>query len=166
MTKTAFAKLNNLDVTPRKMRLVADIVRGMPIDVAVAQLQLSNIRASEKLLKVLKSAIANAKNINLDVNKLFIQKLIVNQGFMLKRSLPRARGSASPLQKRFCHVEITLAEGTKAPKYTIYEKAKKVKAPKENKDKAKAVKAKADETSTKATKKPGFIKQMFNRKAI
>ncbi len=165
MNKTAFAKLKNLDVTPRKMRLVADIVRGMPVDVATAQLQLSNIRASEKLLKVLKSAIANAKNINLDPNKLFIQKLIVNQGFMLKRSLPRARGSASPLQKKFCHVEITLAEGTKGPKYSIYEKPKKVKAPVEKQEKAK-VKNKTEETTNKATKKAGVMKTIFNRKAI
>jgi len=163
--KTAVAKLKNLDVTPRKMRLVADIVRGMPVDVATAQLQLSNIRAAEKLLKVLKSAIANAKNINLDVNKLFIQKLIINQGFMLKRSLPRARGSASPLQKKFCHVEITLAEGTKGPQYSIYEKPKKVKVQKENQDKTKT-KNKIEDTSTKATKKTGFMKKIFNRKAI
>src|ERR1700734_1563666 len=127
--KTQTAKLNFLRIAPRKTRSVADLIRGLPVDQAEAQLLVQRRRPAKALLKLLRSAVANAKNNKLNADHLFVSEIRVDGGPMLKRSLPRARGSASPIQKKMSHVTITLGLDEKlAPKYKIVV-PKKVKLP-------------------------------------
>ncbi len=109
------AKLGHLRISPRKVRLVADLLRGLEAEAAVAQLRFINKGAAQPLLKLLNSALANAKN-NFDLEKevLFVEKIFVNAGPTLKRWLPRAMGRATQLRKRSCQVELILGqkEGT------------------------------------------------------
>jgi len=168
--KQAIAKLNNLKIAPRKVRLLSDVVRGMPVVVAIAQLQVSNLRSSGPLAKLIKSAVANAKGLRMDTNKLVVKSIFVDKGIMLKRYLPRARGSASELQKKFSHVTVILEESAtvKLPEYRIHEALKKVKAEKPTaKTKAKTELGAEDKAAKKAApKKPGFFRQVFNRKSV
>jgi len=109
------AYLKNYRQSPRKVRLVADLVKGKSVDQAVASLNNLAKRAAGPLEKLLLSAIANAKNNhNLDLATLFVKEFRVDGGAILKRSMPRARGSASRINKRTSHVIVTLAP--KAPK--------------------------------------------------
>ncbi len=110
---TSTAKLNYLRLAPRKMRLIADLVRGKTVSEAENILKFTVTKSAAVLLKLLNSAVANAKhNAKADEKKLFISKLTVDQGPMLKRSMPRSRGSAFPIQKKLSHVylELSLAE--------------------------------------------------------
>ncbi|HUH35705.1 MAG TPA: 50S ribosomal protein L22 [Moheibacter sp.] len=116
--KIAFAKLNNCPSSPRKMRLVADIIRGEEVQKALGILKYSKQHASEKLEKLLLSAIANwqVKNEDADVEEagLFVKTLTVDGGRQLKRIRPRAQGRAHRIRKRSNHV--TLVLGTKEDK--------------------------------------------------
>ena len=103
------AKLKGARLSAQKARLVADQVRGRPVGEALGLLDFSNKKAAVLLRKLLNSAIANAENNNnADIDKLSIKSIIVNQGMRLKRIKPRARGRADRIQKRNCHVNITL----------------------------------------------------------
>ena len=105
------ASLNNLRISPRKVRLLATLVRGMEVKAAMAQLRFSNKQAGKPLLKLVSSAISNAENnFSLDKDNLKINKISVNEGFTLKRWLPRAHGRATVLRKRGSHVELILGE--------------------------------------------------------
>jgi len=109
--KEATAKLNYLRIAPRKVRLVADLVRGMKVGKAVAILTNVRKNAADPMLKLLKSAMANAKNnLEMDEAKLYISALIVNEGPTLKRWRPRAFGRAYGINKRTSHIKITLKE--------------------------------------------------------
>src|SRR3989338_6556686 len=121
------AALNYLRVAPRKVRAVADLIRGLPVQEAEAQLALSPRRPAQPLLKLLRSAVANAKNNRqLPTNRLMIEEIRVDQGPMLKRFMPRARGSASMIQKKMSHVTLVLDEQTepKKPRFVIVAKKK------------------------------------------
>lgn len=104
------AKLTYLRVSPRKVRLVCDLVRGKKVQQAIDLLQFTQRGCSKKLLKLIKSAVSNANNKGGAIDKLYVNTLYVDQGPVLKRSLPRARGSASPILKRTSHVTVVLAE--------------------------------------------------------
>jgi len=105
------AKLNDLRMSPRKVRLVAGLVRGKKVAPALDQLTFSPKWSSLPLAKLLKSAIANAKNnFGLKEDNLFIKALTVDGGPTLKRWMPRAQGRATPLNKRTSHITITLGE--------------------------------------------------------
>jgi len=105
------AKLNNLRIAPRKVRLVANLIKGMDTQNARGQLKFLVKKSSVPVGKLLDSAIANAKNnFSLDENNLYISKITVDEGQTLKRWLPRAFGKASPLMKRTSHVTIVLSE--------------------------------------------------------
>jgi large subunit ribosomal protein L22 len=107
----AKAKLSYLRISPRKVRLVAGLIRNKKADRAQALLSFAVKKGVRPILKVLNSAIANAKNnFHLDPNTLFISKVIVDEGPKLKRSMPRARGSAYQIQKKTSHVTIILDE--------------------------------------------------------
>lgn len=115
------AKLSYLRTSPRKVRLVTDLVRGLKATDAQNQLRFSVKRGALPVLKLLNSAIANAKhNFGIDVNSLYIEKIIVNTAPMLKRWKARSRGMANPIKKRSSHIEITLkdSEGKKSKKKT------------------------------------------------
>ena len=112
----AFAKLNNCPTSPRKMRLVADQVRGESIDKALAILKFSPKEASRRLEKLVLSAIANwqSQNESEDIEKaaLFISEIRVDGGSMLKRLRPAPQGRAHRIRKRSNHVTVVLGSNT------------------------------------------------------
>ncbi len=108
----AFAKLNNCPTSPRKMRLVADLVRGEKAEKALQILRFSQKEASRRLEKLVVSAIANwqSKNEDADVEqaKLFIKEIRVDGGAMLKRLRPAPQGRAHRIRKRSNHVTVVV----------------------------------------------------------
>ena len=108
----AFAKLNNCPTSPRKMRLVADLIRGMDADKALAQLKLNPKEASGRMEKLLLSALANweVKNEDkrIDESNLYISEIKVDCGRMLKRIHPAPQGRAHRIRKRSNHVTIVV----------------------------------------------------------
>jgi len=107
-----FAKLNNCPTSPRKMRLVADLIRGEKVNKALNILKFSNKEASIRLEKLLLSAIANwqAKNedASLEDADLFVKEVRVDGGRMLKRLRPAPQGRAHRIRKRSNHVTVVL----------------------------------------------------------
>ncbi|MBD0824180.1 MULTISPECIES: 50S ribosomal protein L22 [Aestuariibaculum] len=108
----AFAKLNNCPTSPRKMRLVADLVRGEKVEKALNILKFSQKEASNRLEKLLLSAIANwqAKNEDASIEdaELFVKEIRVDGGSMLKRLRPAPQGRAHRIRKRSNHVTIVV----------------------------------------------------------
>jgi large subunit ribosomal protein L22 len=108
----AFAKLNNCPTSPRKMRLVADLVRGEKVDKALQILRFSQKEASKRLEKLLMSAIANwqVKNEDADIEDadLFVKEIRVDGGTMLKRLRPAPQGRAHRIRKRSNHVTMVI----------------------------------------------------------
>jgi large subunit ribosomal protein L22 len=108
----AVAKLNDCPTSPRKMRLVADLVRGQKVDKALQICKFSQKEASRRLEKLLLSAIANwqAKNEDADVESadLFVKEIRVDGGTMLKRLRPAPQGRAHRIRKRSNHVTVVL----------------------------------------------------------
>ena len=95
----------------QKARLVADQVRGMPVDQAYDLLKFSPRKAAALIAKVLNSAIANAENNNgLDSSKLVISRILIDEGSSLKRIMPRAKGRADRIVKRTSHISIYVSE--------------------------------------------------------
>ena len=104
-----FAKLNNVPTSPRKMRLVADMIRGLEVNRALGALHFSTKEASRALEKLLKSAIANWENKTgkkADQETLYVSNIMVDGGMMLKRMLPAPQGRAYRVRKRSNHVTI------------------------------------------------------------
>jgi large subunit ribosomal protein L22 len=108
----AFAKLNNCPTSPRKMRLVADLVRGAEVEKALAILRFNPKEASRRLEKLLLSAIANwqAKNedANIEEADLYVKEIRVDSGRMLKRLRPAPQGRAHRIRKRSNHVTLVV----------------------------------------------------------
>ncbi|MBT4345628.1 MAG: 50S ribosomal protein L22 [Flavobacteriales bacterium] len=108
----AFAKLNNCPTSPRKMRLIADLIRGMNADRALAELKLNPKEASSRMEKLLLSALANweAKNEGkrMDESNLYISEVKVDGGRMLKRVQPAPQGRAHRIRKRSNHVTLVV----------------------------------------------------------
>jgi large subunit ribosomal protein L22 len=102
------ASLSNYHQSPRKVRLVADLVRGKNAAHALALLAALPKRASEPVAKLIKSAIANAGEGSV-ASELIISKVEVQKGIVMKRSMPRARGRASAIKKRTSHIHIALS---------------------------------------------------------
>lgn len=165
--KNATAKLMNLRMTPRKVRLVVDVVRGLPVREAEAQLMMMKKRASLPVLKLLRSAIANAKELKLDGTKLAVSLIRVDQGTTLKRILPRAKGSASPIHKMASHVTITLSESAKEIKerFVMIPREKKKETPKRVTKSSKRKTAEARNPEKKTSEDPGFMRRVFRRKS-
>ena len=130
------AFLKNYRQSPRKVRLVADLIKSKRVADAILILDTLPKRASGPIQILLASAISNAKNQGISEDNLFIENVTVNKGIVLKRSMPRARGSASRINKRTSHVMLTLIEKTSDKKVkTVKKVVKEVK--KEVKPKAK-----------------------------
>ncbi|MDQ0220559.1 50S ribosomal protein L22 [Peribacillus cavernae] len=107
----AKAVARTVRIAPRKVRLVADLIRGKQVGEAVAILRLTPKAASPIVEKVLKSAVANAEhNYEMDINNLVVLEAYVNEGPTLKRFRPRAMGRASAINKRTSHITIVLSE--------------------------------------------------------
>ncbi|MFL5815932.1 MAG: 50S ribosomal protein L22 [Bdellovibrionia bacterium] len=106
------AKVSFIRITPRKMGLLADEVRGKNINEALAYLQFSpRKRTAQVLYKLLKSAVANAdQKGGVDVDRLMVKTILVGQGTTLKRFRPRAKGSAFKINKKTSHVTVQLGQ--------------------------------------------------------
>ena len=105
------ARLNQLRMSPRKVRLLTGLITGMSIDSALNELRFATKHAADPISKLLKSAVANAEhNFRLKKDNLYVQSAIVNQGPTYKRFMPRAMGRAAQIKKRTSHVVITLSE--------------------------------------------------------
>src|SRR5665647_869767 len=105
------AKLNNLRISPRKVRLIAELVRGLDVNEAVNQIEVSYKRASLPMKKLILSAVSNGENnLGIDRDNMYVFSVLVDAGPSLKRWMPKAYGRASQILKRTTQVEITLAE--------------------------------------------------------
>ena len=107
----AKAYLKYARISPRKVSIVLDLIRGKDVATAMAILKNTPKRASEYLVKLLKSAVANAEhNFNLDPEKLYVSECFVCPGPTLKRMMPRAQGRANRILKRTSHVTLAVKE--------------------------------------------------------
>lgn len=117
------AKLSYLRISPRKARLVVDLIRGKSVEQAQNILNFTVKGAANPVLKLLNSAAANAKNnFSLDPKNMYVARIFVNEGATYKRVFPRSRGSANQIQKKTCHIKLVLAE--KGEKIGMPEKSK------------------------------------------
>ncbi len=109
MSIVARAKLRHLRVSPQKVRLVADLIRGKHVEEALNILQFTQKRSSLPLAKLVKSAVANAdQKGGVNIDNLFVGECFVDGGPTLKRFMPRAQGRATPIIKRTSHVTVGL----------------------------------------------------------
>ena len=104
------AFLKNYRQSPRKVRLVAGLIRGKDVPQAIAQLDFLAKRAGEPIKKLLLSAVANAKQIGAEAENLFIKEIRVDKGIVMKRMMPAAMGTGHRINKRTSHISILLAE--------------------------------------------------------
>ena len=107
----ALAKHNFARISPQKARLVADQIRGKKVDQALEVLTFSNKKAAVLVKKVLESAIANAEhNEGADIDDLRVAKIFVDEGPVMKRIMPRAKGRADRILKRSSHITVVVAD--------------------------------------------------------
>jgi large subunit ribosomal protein L22 len=105
------ARLKGARISAQKARLVADQVRGMPVEDALSLLEFSPKKAAHIVKKVLDSAIANAENNEgADVDELKVSSIFVDEGMTMKRLRPRAKGRADRILKRSCHITVKVAD--------------------------------------------------------
>ena len=109
------ARLSDYRQSPRKVRAVAHLVKGMPVPQALAELTFLAKRAGAPLKKLIVSAVSNAKAQNLSAEELFVKNMRVDKGVVLYRMMPRARGSAYRIRKRSSHVVVELDALTNKP---------------------------------------------------
>ena len=106
------ARLKGAQISAQKARLVADQVRGMPVEEALSLLEFNPKKAAHIVKKLLDSAIANAENNEgADVDELKVSSIFVDEGMTMKRLRPRAKGRADRILKRSCHITIKVADG-------------------------------------------------------
>jgi len=180
------AKLNNFRKSPRKVRLVAGLLKGLSAQDAKNQLKFIVKGSTPNFEKLLKSAISNAENnFGLDKDNLFVKDVVVNEGAKLKRWLPRAYGRASLILKRTSNIEIILEEKVEGKGRKKIEKKQEIKDVKEKPEIAKKEKEKTEEIEEekkeivkereekefidekkKAEKSKGFLKRVFRRKSF
>ncbi len=189
------ASLNNLRTSPRKVRLVIDVIRSMPTAKALDQLRFLNKKATDPISTLIESAVANAvNNFGLDKDNLFVKSIMVNEGRTLKRWMPKAHGRATTIRKRSCHVILVLGEikdsGVKTAKKQKVEEPVKIESlagsvkelPKAKKIKTVVKEVKESEDASKEIVEPtmsgrhghakieggsskGFAGKMFRRKS-
>lgn len=163
-------KLSNLGIAPRKVRLVADLVRGKSVAEARLQLRFNQMRAAKPLLKLIESGMANAShNFGIDEKTLQIKSLMVDQGPMLKRYMARAFGRGAEIQKRMSHIRLVL-EGTVTearPSKTVAKESKKgtKEANPADQEKQKPAKNTTNGVKKAATKKPESVDPRMQGKA-
>jgi large subunit ribosomal protein L22 len=190
MATTAIAKLKYLHIAPRKTRSVADLIRGLSVNEAEAQLMLSTRRPGVPLLKLLRSAVANAKQtLQKEPAELYVKEIRVDVGPRAKRWTPRARGAMSLIEKKMSHITIVLgvAEHPQVSRFTFPPKPKKKDrtahahehrhAAEKKASKAKKEGAEQETAGAEAKVKPeggkrpggkgkGFAGRMFQRKSV
>ncbi len=104
------ATLSNYRQPPRKVRLLADYLRGKKVADALVELKFIGKKASSPIAKLINSAVANARSNNQEESDLFIKTIKVDKGVVMRRFMPRARGRATPLRHRTSHINIELAK--------------------------------------------------------
>lgn len=160
------AKLNWLRIAPRKVRLVADLIRKKPVEEALILLTFTAKKAAQPLMKLLKSAIANAENnFQLDSSSLYISQLKVDEGPRLKRGRPRARGMIGPIEKKISHVTLVLKGEKRKQEKREIEIKEKEKLKKEPKKKTKRKFEVLKQNFLEEKQKKG-LKRIFKRKAF
>lgn len=171
------AKLNSYRQSPRKVRIVADLIRGYDINEAVNQLEFVNKRAAIPVKKLLASAIANAvNNFSLKKENLYIKNIVVDGGPVLKRWMPRAFGRASEIRKRTSRVTVVLDEKIETKKFASGEKSKQKNSPAEkiNAEESEKITQQAQRKTSKSMRQKtleagrtirGFAPKIFQRKA-
>src|SRR3989344_884535 len=107
---TSTAKLSSYRQSPRKVRLIADLVRGKSVMIALVELAHGSKRAAPVFEKLIRSAVANAKVLGMDEKTLTVKEIRVDKGAVLKRSRPRAHGRAFPIHKHTSHILVTLSD--------------------------------------------------------
>ncbi len=185
------ARLNNLRIAPRKVRLVSHLIKGLDAKVAIDQLDNFVKRANDPMMKLLKSAISNGENnFGIDRDNMYVFEVRVGAGPSLKRWMPRAFGRASGILKRTSWIEIILEEreegkGRKTKDQLEKEKKQRAEAKKkaekeaagrqaeEEKDKKETIKKEEKEISkeipvrkTMDSKKDGWSNRIFRRKSM
>lgn len=168
------AKAKYIRLSPRKTRLIADLIRGLDVKEAENQLIFLRKAAARPVLKLLKSAIANAlNNFKLKEENLYIKSITVDSGPTLKRWQPRAFGRATPIRKRSAHISIVLAEkkgaivsqkiveSVKKPEVVKVAEPLRISAPVDVEEK----KAREKEVPKEFKKTKGFFKRIFTRKS-
>jgi len=172
------ARLNNLKIAPRKVRLVAHVIKGMSADAALIELSKQVKRSSEPMSKLLRSAIANAEhNFGLDQANLFVSSVLVGDGKRLKRWQPRAFGRANQILHRLSNVTLVVEERVEGLNRREVKKApvaaKKAAEPKEAKEAKAAIstdekkEAKKDVAVKKEMKeRKNVVKRVYQRKSI
>lgn len=129
------AKLKFFRMSPKKLRLVADLIRGKRVERAQASLSVLNKKGARPILKLLNSAVANAKhNHSLESGNLVVKTITVDGGPMLKRFMPKAHGRATPVRERTSHVNLILESLVKVEKAEKKEKKTKVSKKAEKKE--------------------------------
>lgn len=104
------ATLRNATMSAQKVRLVADLIRGLPVERAIERLAFTRKKAAHIVKKVLDSAVANAENNDgADIDDLKVSTIYVDEGTVLKRFQPRAKGRANRILKRRCHIHIMVS---------------------------------------------------------
>lgn len=161
------ATLKYLRIAPRKVRLLADLIRGKKVKEARTLLNFSLKRGSRPLVKLLEGAIANARhNFQLEEKGLWISEIKVDEGPKLKRWRARARGRAGEIQKKTCHVSLILS-GEKKRRATEPEEKKVAEKEEIAKEKPKIkTEAPKPEREIVPTKAPSARKRIFRRKAF
>ena len=186
---TVVARLRYLRIAPRKVRIVANLIKRMSLNEAEAQLLVNARKPALPILKLLKSALENAKNAKMDEKKLFIKEIRVDGGPVLKRWMPRAQGRSSSIHKNTSHITIILGEKDKELKarfMTDIKKPKKEKKESAHKhehahdhshaeterktkidvEKEKDIEKKMETKKESTTKDKGFAKRIFRRKSV
>jgi large subunit ribosomal protein L22 len=120
------AFLKNYRQAPRKVRLVAELVKGKGIDQAIVELDFLAKRAGLPIKKLLLSAVSNAKQMGIEKENLFIKELRVDKGITMKRMMPAAMGTAHRINKRTSHLNLLLGEKVVAVAKTKVKKDKKI----------------------------------------
>lgn len=164
--KTAKANLRHLRVAPRKVRSVADLIRGKSVPDAQAQLMVQTRRAATPLAKLLQSAIANAEAADMAMEKLYVASIRVDNGPMIKRMLPKARGRGTVIQKISSHVSLVLGEkeGLKAMPFTMPRRQKKMAPAKADEKKVEKPKAHEHAEDKKVKETTAKKSKFFSRK--
>lgn len=164
------AKISNLDITPRKVRLAAGALVGLAVADAEAELAAHRERAARPILNLLHSAVANAKNSGQTAENLFVSSIRIDKGMRLKRWLPRAQGRATPLHKQRSHLLLELSAGPKKKSKFVYRgplaETNKKKILKTKKGAPAETRKNKAEVKPEKVEKPGFFKRTFRRKSI
>ena len=160
------AQLRYLHIAPRKVRLLVDTLRKLPVHEAEAQLMMRNQRAALPLLKLIRSAASGAIQKKANRENLVISEFRVDQGPILKRSLPRAQGRATPIHKILSHVTVILTEVDKPQRARFILAKKEKKKHKKHQAVPKLTKEQEKEVKGKETRSPGFFKKVFRRKSV